>query len=400
MLENLAAGALSHGSNIDASSATARSGPSVTSSPPWSHLEPIAEGPKEDSARIPAVAVTSSAVKDNSGALPSAEVLIRLLLSAALRLVPTFRELRAVSGLAPALSLYLRFLTFLAALVAVLSLVVVALLALTLAPSVLLAVICICAALSAPILLVSGVSVLMARLFPTAPHGWITLVTVAAIFPFSPMFSVAFCFALVITAAAFPSIYVLGLVAFVASWFASVLNLSKPVVVAVTLGMLPAIVPNFLILNVLVVPTCFFTCIFWAPAVAIQTWVITFPALGLVLLLRTNAATSKLQTMWAEILSATENVSSVAVASMQGWGSVWLVDVLKSTTSVSTEVPVSVDSGDCSVTSGGGVPEEAIKPSTRTAAASDNDRCAEQTPKASAAVSRGRNETAFTEKPV
>jgi len=61
---------------------------------------------------------------------------------------------------------------------------------------------------------------------------------------------------------------------------------------------------------------------------------------------------------------------------------------------------VSVDSGDCSVTSGGGVPEEAIKPSTRTAAASDNDRCAEQTPKASAAVSRGRNETAFTEKPV
>ena len=167
---------------------------------------------------------------------------------------------------------------------------------LALAPAVLTASICFFVAAWSPLLVAAAASVIHSRFLPQT-SSWSYLAIGAFPVPFVPALTIGLCFILI----GFCFIVPLGYAAAMAAAAASLLLDAGPLRkfrgrrLAYAMAIcFPALVPNFLVLNVALVPVALLTTLVWVPVVAILTWALGLPALVAVQLLRSDIAKSKL----------------------------------------------------------------------------------------------------------
>ena len=83
---------------------------------------------------------------------------------------------------------------------------------------------------------------------------------------------------------------------------------------------LPAVVPNFIVVYVTVLPAAILPTVFWATVVAIQTWLLLFPAWGFVQLLHTDISKNVSRVIRDLVVLGSKRVAAVAQDALEGHG--------------------------------------------------------------------------------
>jgi hypothetical protein len=205
-------------------------------------------------------------------------------------LTPTFDELSDARSPNGMIVLYTRFLTAVAVVSASASVVFGILLALAFAPSIALAAVFFTFAMCTPLILAGAIVRLQQRFFPASP-SWYSALAVAAVYPASPGISIGLVGGLLSAASCFPLIYCTFVIALVLNQVAGIFPSLQTPFTGATLAMsLPAILPNFFVMYMVVVPAGVLTLFVWAPVVAVQTWVLLLPAWITIQFLRSKGA--------------------------------------------------------------------------------------------------------------
>jgi hypothetical protein len=214
------------------------------------------------------------------------------------RLVPTWAELKAVDGLAAAVAIYARALASLTLAAVAAGAGATLLCTLALAPALLFSAAFVVVGVSTPLLLATALSAATAKLLPaTAAGRGAAFAALAVAYPGAPLLSLAVCGGLLVATAFFPLVYLLAVAAAAgaalsarAAALLGVANQRRAGVAALLAA--PALGPNFVVAYVLILPLSLLSALLWVPAVAIQTWLLAFPALAALLVLRSDAASA------------------------------------------------------------------------------------------------------------
>ena len=257
-----------------------------------------------------------------------------------LQFVPTWAEFKTVDGVTAAVSIYARVVTSLAVGAVAAGVGGVLLCMLALVPALVLITFLVAVGASTPMLLVMASSAITGMILPASAHGYKTkFATLAVMYPITPLLSLALCGGVLVTTVFYPLVYTLT----VAVAMTAALSTRVAAFVGVTnrrrLGLaallaVPAVGPNFFVTYMLVLPFSFFSAFIWVPAVAVQTWLLVFPALAALLFLRSDTAFALASPRIASVRKLVEDVSDKLQALTIHWAP-WLLNYTESAPSSS-----------------------------------------------------------------
>ena len=253
-----------------------------------------------------------------------------------LQFAPTLAELKTIDGITAAVTIYARVVTTLAVAAVAAGVGAVLLSMLALVPALLLITFVVAVGVSTPMLLVMASSAITNMILPATVLGYKSkFATTAVMYPITPFFSLALCGGLLVTTVFYPLVYACAVAVAMtaalsarAAAFVGVTN-RRRVGIAALLAV-PAVGPNFFVTYVLVLPFSFFSAFIWVPAVAVQTWLLVFPALAALLFLRSDTAFALASPRLATVRKLAEDTSNKLNALTIHWAP-WLLNYSDST---------------------------------------------------------------------